>query len=696
MSSFNGINQFGSLTVNGQKINFEKFDENKDGEISVEEYNKVLEELKLDSVEFSNVDKNGDKTISEDEFAIWEQKVEMQNAINEMKSQISSDFSGSKASYLTQVTTELINYINDYANSYTGDVSKMAEDFKETLATKYAEIKNNVLKNDPSTIKSQVLEELFTELHTTTTTDNEGRATTITLPDNVYKALKTAIETEANNFTKSYKGNNYAEDLKAHINEYLNTPDAKKLADAATTFNTKVATLGELDNSDDLTKLKEYAKEFLEAALEKGVTVKLGNTTIKTAAAITTALRKFSDSDELKAAMQDVIDNLSTVSKKEDIISTKFAEAEAAEAKKFTDIKGASYQVNAGEIDYSGIEGYFSGDKIYERGKGWSGSKDKAFAKGQELLNNESLKSQMKAQIETMLAEKGVSFDKVATIFENVYNQSITETLNSDGMITGRGARGLGKKGKAYINIKDCVDTFITTFNTNIAKEMDAYNASDKDFDTIDLDFTQAGKDENGNTITDEATGKDVSELYASGETITTRKRGADYYVTLAEQMVDNMKAQMQAKAKAMCTANNIEFDLTIFTTMFNNAKSIAVNAAVTGITSDGASFGGASAAGSAVCGTAGAVGGTAATAAVVAAAKAGGATGSFGGPAGIAIGTAVGVVVGAVAGLIGSGHHSSSSLNTRTLLDTFSENFKTNYTNWVEAEKAEEKNKKA
>lgn len=34
-----------------------------------------MNEMKLDSVELSSVDKNGDKEISEDEFAEWEQKL---------------------------------------------------------------------------------------------------------------------------------------------------------------------------------------------------------------------------------------------------------------------------------------------------------------------------------------------------------------------------------------------------------------------------------------------------------------------------------------------------------------------------------------------------------------------------------------------------------------------------------------------
>ena len=47
--------------------------------------------------------------------------------------------------------------------------------------------------------------------------------------------------------------------------------------------------------------------------------------------------------------------------------------------------------------------------------------------------------------------------------------------------------------------------------------------------------------------------------------------------------MIDNMKSQMLKKAKAMCDANGIEFDNSAFNSIFNNAKSTAVNQAVSG-----------------------------------------------------------------------------------------------------------------
>lgn len=689
MSGFSGINQFGSLTTqSGQRLTFKDFDKDGDGKITQEEYDTVMNEMKLDSVELSSVDKNGDKEISEDEFAQWEQKTQMQTAVNDMAGAISKDFAG-KTQYLAEVTTALKEYIEEFAASYTGDISGMAEAFKAALPAKYEEIKSNAVSNDPDTVKSNVLDEIYTDL---TATKGEGRTEAgESMPAATAKRIAKELEAEADKFIKAYKGDNLQTDLKAHLEEYMNKSDAEKLKDAADAFNTGANSFGAMiDNGADLKQLKEYAKEFLLAALDKGVTVKLGGTTIKTEAAITTALKKFSDGDELKAAMEEVIAGLNTETLKNTLIKEEEIKAQEAADKAFTDIKGDAYKVDASLIDYSSIDGYFNNGEIYERGKGWGGSRDKAYAKGQEVLNNSNLKSQMKAQIESMLEAKGIPFEKIETVFENIYNQSVQDTLNAEGMITGRGARGLSKKGKAYINIKNMVDSFVNTFNTNIAKAIDEMNASDKDMDTIDLDYTQAGKDENGNPITQD--GVDISTLYASGKTLTTKKKGEDYYVSLAEKMIDNMKSQLLKKAKAMCDANGVTFDNKVFDTMFNNAKSIAINKGVTGVNAEGASvsFGGIAA------GTgAGVAGGVAHAAITVAAAKAGGLAGSFGGPAGIAIGAGIGAIVGGIASLFGSGNHSSCTLDTKTLLDTLTNEFKTNYTAWVEAEAAEAKNKK-
>ena len=566
MSGFSGINQFGSLTTqSGQRLTFKDFDKDGDGKITQEEYDTVMNEMKLDSVELSSVDKNGDKEISEDEFAQWEQKTQMQTAVNDMAGTISKDFAG-KTQYLAEVTTALKEYIEEFAASYTGDISGMAEAFKAALPAKYEEIKSNAVSNDPDTVKSNVLDEIYTDLTAPTVDSREESGES--MPADTAKRIAKELEAEADKFIKGYNGENLQTDLKAHLEEYMNKSDAEKLKDAVDAFNTGANSFGAMiDNGADLKQLKEYAKEFLLAALDKGVTVKLGGTTIKTEAAITTALKKFSDGDELKAAMEEVIAGLNTETLKNTLIKEEEIKAQEAADKAFTDIKGDAYKVDASLIDYSGISGYYENTQIHERGKGWGGSRDKAYAKGEELLTNESLKSQMKAQLQSMLEEKGISFDKIANIFENVYTQSVADTLNAEGMITGRGARGFSSKGHAYLNTKDCVDAFINTFNTNIAKAIDEMNGSNKDMDLWDIDYTQAVTDENGNID------QKMLDAIQDGDTVTRIGRKEED----AEKMIDRLQSTMLMKAKAMCDANGVEFDLTVFNTMFNNAKSSAV-----------------------------------------------------------------------------------------------------------------------
>lgn len=688
MSGFGSINQFGNLTVNNKKLTFEDFDKDKNGEISTEEYNALLKEVKLDTVELSTIDKNGDQVLSTEEFAAWEQKIEMQDAVNSMAGQISKDFAG-KTQYYTEVKEALTNFIEEFASTYTGDASGLAAAFKEALPAKYAEIKAEVLANDPSTVKSKVLDEVYADL-TTAPADGQGEA----LDPAVAKRIATELEKEADKFIKSYKGTNLEADLKAHLEAFLNATDATLMADAAANFKAGTEGLGPVYDSSDLATIKEYAKEFLQAAIDNGVTINLGGVNVKTTAAITTALRKFTDGEELMNAINNAIDSLNTVNRKEAIIEEERIKAQQAAEKAFTDIKGSEYAVNPSLIDWSKVDSrYFDGGDIYQRGKGWSGSKDKAYNEGFAILTADGLKNQIKTQIENMLKEKGIPFDKIAQVFENVYNQTAQDTLNAEGMITGRGARGLSKKGKAYINVKTLCDTFVTNFNANIAKAIDEMNKSNTDMDTIDLDYSGLNTDENGNPIAEN--GEDFAALYASGKTITVKKKGADYYAKIAEQLVNKMKSQMLAKAQNMCKANGIEFDNSVFETMFNNAKATAINTAVSGVSADGTKWGGVAG------GSAGALA-TGAAAFVTAEALSWGA-GSVAtalSTALVATGPVSWIIGGALAlgGILGSafgfgGHHSQSSLNTKLLMDTFTEQFKANFSSWVEQEKADKKN---
>ena len=683
MSGFNGINNFGSLTTtSGQKLTFKDFDVNSDGKVTKEEYDQVLKEMNLDTVDLSTNDKNKDNVLSENEFATWEQKIAMQDAVNAMAGQIAQDFAGN-SSGLTSITSALKDYIETFSANYKGDAANMAEAFKDALPQQYETLKNNITSDSPDTIKSRVIEDMYNEIVSGTSvsdvvgiSSSRGNEGADDIPAAAAKAIGKALDTEATKFVKAYKGNNLEADLKAHLETFMNQSDADKLKTAGEAFKANAATFGNTIDSSELKQLKEYATEFLTAAVEAGVTIKLGNTNVKTTAAIKTALAKFTDGEELKSAVEAAIDGLSKTTKKQSIINANMTTA---------DLTGENYKIDNTKIDFNVIEGYTDvngNGTIYERGKGWSGSVDKAKDKARELLNQDALKNQYIQQITTMLESKGMKFEDIKTEFDNVWTQSIEDALNTDGMITGRGGRGLSKKGKAYINIKDMVNKFDELFQANIKTTVDARVQANKNGEMYlgDLDLSAINMEDDSGTLTN------ARELYFTGETVKTRKRGADYYTKQAEQMIDQLKTQMMTKAKAMCAKKGVTFDEASFNKFFSSAKKQAVSAAVYGISSNGTSYGTAAA-----FGTEGAAVGVMHAANAVAIAKATEAAGSFGGPVGIAIGAAVGIAVGL---LIGKGHHSESYLNTQTLINNFTNQFKNDYTNWVDSEANKTKEK--
>lgn len=700
MSGFNGINNFGSLTTaSGQRLTFKDFDVNSDGKVTKEEYDKVLKEMNLDKVDLSTNDKNKDNVLSENEFATWEQKIAMQDAVNAMAGQIAQDFAGN-SSGLTSITSALKDYIETFSANYKGDAANMAEAFKEILPQQYETLKNNITSGSPDTIKSRVIEDTYNEI-VSGSNSTRGKEGADDIPAAAAKAIGKALDTEATKFVKAYKGNNLEADLKAHLETFMNQSDADKLKAAGEAFKANAATFGNTIDSSELKQLKEYATEFLTAAVEAGVTIKLGNTNIKTTAAIKTALAKFTDGEELKSAVEAAIDGLSKTTKKQSIINANMTTA---------DLTGENYKIDNAKIDFNVIEGYTDvngNGTIYERGKGWSGSVDKAKDKARELLNQDALKNQYIQQITTMLESKGMKFEDIKTEFDNVWTQSIEDALNTDGMITGRGARGLSKKGKAYINIKDMVNKFDELFQANIKTTVDARVQANKNGEMYlgDLDLSAINIEDDSGTLTN------ARELYFTGETVTTRKRGNDYYQKLAEQMIDKLKDQMMTKAKAMCAKKGVTFDQSSFDKLFSSAKLQAVSVGLgkgqsaTSRTGNIIGASGAAAVGGTVA--AGVLGMTTLTTA-----GAGTVLCSTGLASGVfdaltvtgAVGASVPVVGWCVAGaaavtaaclaIFGGGHHSSSSLNVQNLVNEFAGVFTETYTNWVDTEANKTKEK--
>jgi len=578
MSGFNSIHQFGTLIVNGKKLTFEDLDKDKNGEISLQEYNSLLKEVKLDSVDISNIDNNEDKVISKEEFSIWEQKTLMQEAINSLSPQITNDFGG-KSQYLEELTNQLKNLINDYAATFYGDISTMAEEFKKELPDKYEQIKKNILANDPSTISAEVIFELSQKL----IFQYSGQD----VPASFLTRITTELNKEATRFIQNYKNDDLRYDLQTHLEEFLNTSEAETLAPAITIFQENINSLNE-----DFEAIKEQAKVLLQTAIEKGITLNIGGRNILTETAITNTLKQFKTSEELLNSINIALSELNTKPRIESILVEEQEKEAIAAEQAFLDIDSSEYQINTAIIDYTKLDPrYFNDGDIYHKSK--NTAKQDAYNEGFKLLTDDGLKSQVKAQIEAMLQAKGIPFERIAHIFENVYNKSAEETLRQDGMITGRHKTWF-RKAIGQIDVKTMYDTFLTKFNANISKAIDDMNASIKDFDTIDLDYSALDT----NDVAEN--GEDFSALYASGNKVTVKAKGADYYVNIANNLIENLKQQMLTKAQNMCKANGVEFDSSIFETIFNDAKNKGIAAGVSGT--------GRISGGTAVAGSAGAI----------------------------------------------------------------------------------------
>jgi len=676
--------RFGSLTTqSGQKIEFKDFDKDGDGVITEQEYNAALKEYDLDKVELSNVDKNADKTLSKDEFQLWEQKIKMEEALQPYLKKVTTDFSGTRSQYASEMTQKLHDFIDKYADEYMAggkDVSKLAMAFEVSLATKYETLKNEVLYNTPEAVSSRVLNSIMDTVYMGDLKSDEREA--------FIKKLGKTLETESANFIKNYKGDNLETDLKKHLNEYLNANDSVKMALALREYRGSAATkAGSYIDASELLDIKSAAKRLLTEALNNGVEVKLGGSKYTSLSALERKIDSYTDGQKLLDEVQAFIDSISSQSRIQQMKTNTKDEVLAEAEKQFTSIKGSSYQVDPTQLNYRGIPGYYDNEEYKVKGrKSQEKLSDQLETDIKEILDS-TLKKQMKSQIQAMLLENGVPTNKIDTIFENIYNKSLTETLES-GLIATRNKTAF-RKGYAKCNIKDVVDTFIQTFNTNIATTIDAMNASSTDLDTVDLDMTKLGKGENG---------EDFSELYATGQRVTTKKRGTDYYVRIAEQIIEKLRSQLMIKAQKMCKANGVEFDAAAFNTMFANAKGTAIAAAVTGsgrINANAGKVSGVTATAAGAAGTVGAIvgSGTVTGVSFVSLSKGLIAISTMAGPIGwaaagvAAVGTAIGMI-------IGGSHHSESTLDTQTLIDTFTEGFKETYTDWVNKEKTESKKK--
>lgn len=415
---------------------------------------------------------------------------------------------------------------------------------------------------DPARVKSEVIDDFINELAAEVTDGNEPL-----FSNDELQQIGQQLEAVADEYIESYSGHSLRSDLKKHLEVFLYKSDSEKMIYAEHNYDRKVEELGIYIDSNEFETLKAAADQFLQVALANRVEITLGGVKIESREDIAKALENFPDAASLKEAMDEVIAGLSDKSLIGALKEEKTEAAKQEQEEAFDNLKGSDLQVDPLLINYSNV----STDKVNyyttEEFGGWEG-KDEA----REFLNNEGLKAELEAQIKQICSEKGIPYEKIEVLFDNIYNNTIEQTVENAvtlGMSGPAGMFSTEKRECVFYNTKDLVAKFIENFNTNMAAAFDEMQASDKDLDLQDIDRSE------------------FEELYTKEnfidgmvQVIGTKEYVSEREAELQEKKdraFENMKSQLEVKAKAMCAANGIEYDENVFNTIYENAKNEAI-----------------------------------------------------------------------------------------------------------------------
>ena len=147
--SFTGIYQFGNITTkSGQVINFEDIKTDSDGKMSQRTYNFIQKELCMDTLELSEEGQKEEKQVTDFEFVLWSKEVQMQEAFENICTQVASDFIGDNAKYSSQIIKGLRQFLKDFLEENSADPKKMiemADKFEEELLVKYNKMKEELI-----------------------------------------------------------------------------------------------------------------------------------------------------------------------------------------------------------------------------------------------------------------------------------------------------------------------------------------------------------------------------------------------------------------------------------------------------------------------------------------------------------------------------------------------------------------------
>lgn len=546
MSEFLGIQKFGSLTTqDGKRISFKDMDTNTDGIVSKDEYNAALEAFKVSLADLETVDTDGDLNISEDEFSSWEQKIELQDVVNEYTSQINSDFP-EKSDEIGKVLESLID---DFASSFTGDIADIKEEFRKVVEEKLEELKSESETQESETQESgsivdDVIETLLDDMK-----DNiVGMGTSATL-----SVMRQGLAAEAEKFIADYTGDNLKADLMKYLAATLYTSDSERLSEEIESYNNDLALALKAGGESGLLIAQSAAETLLKAAINKGIDIELNGQELSNSADIEKAVAEFTDISELNNAIQNIINGLNTIT------AQASQPAPAAANSPLTNVQGSDFRVSVDSL--GDIPGYSENKRITIKKQGKDGAIDDAV----EYLKDNLLLA-VKNQIRANLEAKGVDFADVEDVIDNIFTETAWESAKE--CVDGK-RKILKRRTSSWFNVQELVDNFVFKFNNKIDATIYEMNKSQTDMDLQDVDIDELFKED-----------PSMQQIVESGSTIRVRKRN---YIRTAENLINRTHDKMYEKAEQMCAANGIKFDKNVFEGIFERSKGKTVFSNFTG-----------------------------------------------------------------------------------------------------------------
>ena len=565
--------RFGNLTTQyGQKANFDDLDRNGDGIISKREYYAALREYDFDSVDIRSTSaRNNGRAFSHEDYQIMEQKMKMEESLQSYLQRITWEFTGSNSQYAYDMNAALWEYLDTFALEYEAEnesVSNMAQAFSVELPSKYAQLKNLIINQEYySNLKSRVLDRVVGSSVNEAMYSFWYKAPEITngVEGAMYAdGLGTMLEAEADAFIANYRGYSLEYELENHLRSFMNSTDTQLLQNDIYQYQRDVYQLGPYVDRSELENLQDAAKRLLFSALEKGIEVPFGCDSKDT---VSSMIDGFSNPLALKAMMQDFINTLSGTTVKEKALDN--AKSGMTEML-IGDLWSTGGPVNPSEIYYGDIPFINNWGYSTHSASGRDGetSADKMENNLTDILNSSSLKYQIKQQVMGNLLQYGIPADKIENIFENMYTASVIQTVESGAAY---GTRGRWGYNTSFTDVSSVVSMFIENFNVNIMAALGEAGSSWRDMDMVDVDYRQG--------LEYSSYGRDVIDAMENNDDVdATTRNGAKRN---AENLIENLRGQMQQKAQELCSANGVSFRSSQFNSIFKQAKKAAVASSV-------------------------------------------------------------------------------------------------------------------